>query len=605
VDVTMPQLGETVTEGTITRWFKRAGEPVRADEPLFEVSTDKVDSEVPAPFAGVLSEIRVVEGETVPVGTVLAVIDDAATTEQPAPAPAAPPPVVVAPVPPAREPEPVAPAPEPVPEPVPSAPIAPKPEPEPVPPAPIAPVASEPEPPSSEPPSSEPVDAPPPFEPVPPSSEPVDAPSPVSPAPLPAAVRAPVPATAGPVAASSLTSPVVRRLIVQHGLDPASITGTGEGGRITRRDVLAAAATGPRATPSPAPAAPPVPLAAVALAPSVAPPPPPPAPPEPPPEPVWEELAPVPSLPPVVPAAPLVAPSPPTPPPAPPPAAAPPPPPPVPRPAPPPASPPPPPASPPTPPPPPPPAPPSWATTPAGSRGDESLPFSTIRRRTAEHMVQSKATSAHVYTSIAVDFERIQRVRAAWQAHWREQQGFSLTYLPFIARAVADTITEYPHVNAMVGDDELIVHRDVHLSIAVDLDFEGLVAPVLHNADGKRLPFIAREIHDLAERARARQLLPDEVVGGTFTITNAGPYGTFLTLPIINQPQVAILSTDAVEKRPGVVGTPDGEDVVTVRHIGMLGLAWDHRAFDGAYAASFLRTLKERLETRDWAAELD
>jgi pyruvate dehydrogenase E2 component (dihydrolipoamide acetyltransferase) len=233
------------------------------------------------------------------------------------------------------------------------------------------------------------------------------------------------------------------------------------------------------------------------------------------------------------------------------------------------------------------------------------VPFSTIRRRTAEHMILSKATSAHVYTSIEVDFERIQRVREAWQAHWRAQMGFSLTYLPFISRAVADTISEYPHVNAMVADDTLIVHRDVHLSIAVDLDFEGLVAPVVHHADGKRLPFIAREIHDLAERARARQLLPDEVVGGTFTITNAGPFGTFLTLPIINQPQVAILSTDAVEKRAGVVTTPDGEDVITIRHLGMLGLAWDHRAFDGAYAASFLNALKHRLEDRDWAAELE
>jgi pyruvate dehydrogenase E2 component (dihydrolipoamide acetyltransferase) len=220
-------------------------------------------------------------------------------------------------------------------------------------------------------------------------------------------------------------------------------------------------------------------------------------------------------------------------------------------------------------------------------------------------MVRSKTTSAHVYTSIEVDFERIQRVREARQAAWRAHQGFSLTYLPFISRAVADTIIEFPHVNAMVADDALVVHRDVHLSIAVDLDFEGLVAPVVHNADGKRLPFIAREIHDLAERARARQLLPDEVVGGTFTITNAGPFGTFLTLPIINQPQVAILSTDAVEKRAGVVSTSDGGDVVVVRHLGMLGLAWDHRAFDGAYAASFLRAVKERLETRDWAAELD
>lgn len=220
-------------------------------------------------------------------------------------------------------------------------------------------------------------------------------------------------------------------------------------------------------------------------------------------------------------------------------------------------------------------------------------------------MIRSKATSAHVYTSAQVDFERILRLREARQAEWKAREGFALTYLPFIARAAADTIAEYPYVNASVVGDSLVVHHDVHLSIAVDLDHEGLVAPVIHNADGKRLAFIAREIRDLADRAHAKQLLPDEVMGGTFTITNPGPFGTFLTLPIINQPQVAILSTDSVEKRPGVVGTPDGEDVIAVRHLGMLSLAWDHRAFDGAYAASFLRAVKERLETRDWAAELD
>jgi len=242
---------------------------------------------------------------------------------------------------------------------------------------------------------------------------------------------------------------------------------------------------------------------------------------------------------------------------------------------------------------------------PAGSRGDETVKFTNIRRRTAEHMVRSKATSAHAQTSIEVDFERISRVRDARQEDWKQKEGFSLTYLPFISRAVAHTISEYPHVNASVVGDSLVVHRDVHLAIAVDLEFEGLVAPVIHNADGKRLPFIAREIRDLAARARAKQLLPDEVIGGTFTITNPGPFGTFLTMPIINQPQVAILSTDAVEKRASVVNTPDGEDAIAVRHLGMVSLAWDHRAFDGAYAAAFLRSLKERLETRDWNAELD
>src|SRR5437899_3366132 len=296
----MPQLGETVTEGTITRWFKQVGESIAADEPLFEVSTDKVDSEVPAPAAGVVSEILVPEGDTVPVGARLAVISDAAGTPAPAPAAAAP------------------------------------------------------------------------------------APPPASPAPT--AAPAPPPA-------------------------PAAV-----------------AHDAPRAT------------------------------------------------------------------------------------------------------------------------GDEIVPFDNIRRRTAEHMVRSKATSAHVYTSVRVDFERVERTRRTHQAAWRAEEGFSLTYLPFIVRAVSDVVHDYPHVNASVDGESLVVHRDLHLGIAVDLDFKGLVAPVIRNADGKRLRLVAREIRDLAARAKSKQLGPDEVVGGTFTITNMGPFGTTLTLPIINQPQVAIMATDGIRK---------------------------------------------------------
>ena len=242
----------------------------------------------------------------------------------------------------------------------------------------------------------------------------------------------------------------------------------------------------------------------------------------------------------------------------------------------------------------------------ARARGarDEVVPFDNIRRRTAEHMVRSKATSAHVYTSVEVDFERIERVRAAHQAEWKANEGFSLTYLPFIARAFCDTVNDFPRVNASVGDDALVVHHDVNLSIAVDLDFEGLVAPVIRDADGKRLRLIAREVHDLAGRARARQLMPDDVLGGTFTITNPGPFGTFMTMPIINQPQVAILSTDGIKKRPVVVSGPGG-DAIAIHHTGMLVLTWDHRAFDGAYAAAFLRAMQTELEQRDWEAELD
>jgi 2-oxoglutarate dehydrogenase E2 component (dihydrolipoamide succinyltransferase) len=250
----------------------------------------------------------------------------------------------------------------------------------------------------------------------------------------------------------------------------------------------------------------------------------------------------------------------------------------------------------------PPPGPPA---APAAARAEERVPFSNVRRRTAQHMVASLATSAHVYTSVEVDFEKVARARAAHLGAWRAREGFSLTFLPFIARAVCDVIDDYPHVNASVDGESLVLHRDVNLSIAVDLDFEGLVAPVVRNAPDKRLGAIAREVHDLAQRARSRQLLPDDVAGGTFTITNPGPFGTFMTMPIINQPQVAILSTDGIRKRPMVVETRDGGDAIAVRHVGLLVLTWDHRAFDGAYAASFLRSIQQVIEGRDWEAELE
>jgi 2-oxoglutarate dehydrogenase E2 component (dihydrolipoamide succinyltransferase) len=524
VDITMPQLGETVTEGTITRWLKQVGDQVSADEPLFEVSTDKVDSEVPAPTAGVLQEIRIAEGDTAAVGTVLAVIGDGPAAALPARAA----------------------APEPAPEPV-AQPVEPPPvvtpqvvEPPPPPPEPVVPVPVATPEPVHPPPAPAPVAAtPPPAPPAPPPAPPAAPPAPPA-APPPAPPAAPVAAAAG---GTALTSPVVRRLIAEHGLDPNDIQGTGEGGRITRKDVLDAAAAS-RAT---APAVP------VVAAPPAAP-----APPAPEPVPTAAPAPPSPPAPAPAPVAPPAAPSP---------AAEP-------------------------------------ASAPTEIRGDEVVAFSNIRRRTAEHVVRSKATSAHVYTSVEVDFERIQRVRLANQAAWKAREGFSLTYLPFVARAFADSVDDFPIVNASVVGDSLVVHRDVHLAVAVDLDFQGLVAPVIRNADGKRLRLLAREIRDLADRARSKQLLPDEVLGGTFTVTNPGPYGTHLTLPIINQPQVAILSTDGITKQPRVIEA-DGEDVIAVRHVGMLALAWDHRAFDGAYAAAFLGALKDRLEQHDWVAELD
>jgi 2-oxoglutarate dehydrogenase E2 component (dihydrolipoamide succinyltransferase) len=482
----MPQLGETVTEGTITRWFKQVGDQVNADEPLFEVSTDKVDSEVPAPSSGVLSEILVAEGDTVDVGVRLAVISDSGSGSDAAAPPAAEAPPAPAP-PPAPEPEP-APEPAAAPEPAPPATAEQKPAAW----APVAPAGRAAFPSAPEPAAAS---APPPA--------PPEAPAPPS-----------APVTNG---GTAVTSPLVRRMIAEEGLDPAAIRGTGEGGRITRRDVVEATRGRAPAAPS-APSAPSAPAAPPAPAPAAAP-------------------------------APAPAPV-------------------------------------------------------ARASGDEVVPFDNIRRRTAEHMVRSKATSAHVYTSVKVDFERIERVRRANQAEWKAEEGFSLTYLPFIVRAFCDVVHEYPHVNASVDGDSLVVHRDLHLGIAVDLDFKGLVAPVIRNADGKRMRLIAREIRDLAARAKSKQLGPDEVVGGTFTITNMGPFGTTLTLPIINQPQVAILATDGIRKEPVVVEGPDGDDSIAIHHVGLLALAWDHRAFDGAYAASFLNEVRVVLETHDWDAEL-
>jgi 2-oxoglutarate dehydrogenase E2 component (dihydrolipoamide succinyltransferase) len=492
-DIQMPQLGETVTEGTITKWFKQVGEQVAEDEPLFEVSTDKVDSEVPSPVSGVLSEILVPEGETVDVGVVLARIGDAPAGEGEAAAPAAEP----APAEPEAPAQPEAPA---EPEAEATAPAAES-------------VGQQPGPPQEAP--------APPAAPASPAPAPAPQP-PAAPAPAPAA-----PATEGaPASNGRLLSPVVRRLISENNLDPAAIVGTGPGGRITRNDVLSVLDQGGAVAAPAAPAEPAAPAAPVQPAPA--------------------------------PAAPAAGPAPPQ------------------------------------------------AAQPLARAGerDTSIAHTNIRRRTAEHMVRSKQTSAHVYASIEVDFEGVERVRTAERDLFKAAEGFSLTYLPFISRAVVDAIREYPEVNASFGDNELIVHNYVNLGIAVDLDFKGLMVPVIHDADGKRLRALAREISDLARRARGKQLGPDDIAGGTFTITNPGPFGTTLTLPIINQPQVAIVSTDGVKRRPVVVDLPDGSEGIAIHSVGNITLTWDHRAFDGAYAAAFLREIKEIVETRDWAPEL-
>jgi pyruvate dehydrogenase E2 component (dihydrolipoamide acetyltransferase) len=219
-------------------------------------------------------------------------------------------------------------------------------------------------------------------------------------------------------------------------------------------------------------------------------------------------------------------------------------------------------------------------------------------------MVRSKATSPHALTAVEVDYGNVDRVRLAEKDEFKASEGVALTYLPFISRALVDALREYPHLNASVGEDALVVHHDVNLGYAVDLDFEGLMVPVVRNADGMRLRALARSVGDLAARARSGSLGPDDVMGGTFTITNLGSYGTTITFPVINQPQIGILSTDGVKKRPVVVEQTDGSDAIVIRPVGWLALAWDHRAVDGAYAGAFLRRVKEILETRDWAQEL-
>jgi len=508
-DVTLPQLGETVTEGTITRWFKKVGDTIAADEPLFEVSTDKVDTEVPSPVAGVVLEIRAAEGDTVPVGAVIAVVGAAegaaAAAPEPVPAPVAAEPEPVAA--PAAEPEPVAvPAPEPTPAPAPEPTPAPAPEPTPA-----------------------------------PAPEPTPAPAPA------AGAEAPAPtAAAAPVAASDLSgdnrllSPVVRRLVAEHAINPDQLTGTGPGGRITRDDVLDFIDTKQLA---PAPAVAPAAAAVAAVPAAVAAP---------------AAAAPAPA----VAAAPAAA---------------------VPAPA----------VS---------PAAPAPKVT--GGERDTTVPLSKIRKLTGSHMIMSKSVSPHAFSVVEVDFANVDATRSKVKGEWKASEGFSLTYLPFITRAVVDALAEFPHLNASVGENDLVVHNYIDIGIAVDLNFEGLLVPVVRSADTKRIRAIAREINDLASRAKTRKLSPDEISGGTFTISNNGSAGSVLTMPVINQPQVAILSTDAIVRKPVVAQLPDGGEAIVIHPVGNLAMAWDHRAFDGAYAAGFLVKVKQLLETRDWSQEL-
>jgi pyruvate dehydrogenase E2 component (dihydrolipoamide acetyltransferase) len=230
--------------------------------------------------------------------------------------------------------------------------------------------------------------------------------------------------------------------------------------------------------------------------------------------------------------------------------------------------------------------------------------LSKIRKLTGAHMVMSLQTTPHAFSVVEVDFANVDSTRSRVKAEWKATEGYSLTYLGFIARAVVDALRDFPHLNATVDGDNLVVHNFVDLGFAVDLAYQGLLVPVVRSAETKRLRALANEINDLATRAKARKLMPDEISGGTFTISNNGSAGSVLTMAIINQPQVAILSTDAIVRKPVVVDLPGGGEGIAIHPVGNLAMSWDHRAFDGAYAAGFLVRVKELLETRDWNSEL-
>jgi pyruvate/2-oxoglutarate dehydrogenase complex dihydrolipoamide acyltransferase (E2) component len=474
-DVVMPQMGVSVSEGTITKWLKQPGEAIARDEPLLEISTDKVDTEVPSPAEGVVTEIVVPEGETVEVGTVLARIGPAGSA--PAEAPPA----------------------------------------EPAPPTGAAAETG--------------VEQPA-------AAEPETTPEPAAPTAQPAAA----PAAAAPPAGNgrSFVSPVVARIASEHGVDPSTIPGTGAGGRVTKKDILAFIESGAPAAPAPAE---PQPEPAAAAQPAAA-------------------------------AAPTEAPAPP--------AAAP-----APAPAPAPAA-----AKPPSPP----------ADAGELQAGEQLEPMTPMRRGVMDHMRRSVDTAAHVTSAIEVDFARVVALRQKLKPEFAKQ-GVNLTYLAFVARAAVDALNDYPYINGEIRGQSIVTRPSVNLGIAVALDEgKGLIVPVIRNGGDLNLLGTARAIQDIAERARTKKLLPDDVQGGTFTITNPGSFGTFHGTPIINQPQSAILGTYALVKRPWVVQDELGNDVIAIRPIMNLTLTYDHRLVDGAYAGMYLRDLRQRLETWDEAA---
>jgi pyruvate dehydrogenase E2 component (dihydrolipoamide acetyltransferase) len=454
--VTMPQLGETVVEGTIVKWLKGEGDSIDRDEPLFEISTDKVDTEVPSPIGGTIKEIKVQEGETVEVGTELAVIEEAGGGDGQAAEPQAAETEAAgeeAPEPEAQEKE-----------------------------------AAEPE--AKEPPAEEPKEEPRPKE-----------------EPQPARAEGDgggAPAGGGP--RSRILSPLVRRLADKHGVDLSRVQGTGTGGRITKKDILAFVESGAQERPT--------------------------------------ELRAVPDAE----------------------------------------------------------ARPSAVPEPARAEGDreEVVQISHIRKRIAENMAAVLNTTARAWNLVEVNMESIVRLRGRAKDRFKEQEGISLTYMPFVARAVCDALMAYPDVNAHLDLEAgtATYRRYVNLGIAVSYE-AGLIVPVVRGADEMNLVGLARAINDVATRARSKKLKPDEVHGGTFTITNPGPFGSIISVPIMNPGETAILAFDAVEKRPVVV-----DDAIAIRNMVYLSMSWDHRMIDGAVAAQFLGRLKENLETWDFTPEV-
>jgi pyruvate dehydrogenase E2 component (dihydrolipoamide acetyltransferase) len=467
VDVVMPQMGVSVSEGTITKWLKSEGEAIAADESLLEISTDKVDTEVPSPASGVLQQILAQEGDTVAVGTKIAVI---------APEGAAPAEVEAPPEPATQE---------------------------------AAQEAEEASGAEGEGPAA---------------AKTEEAPTPAAaPAPEPAPAEAPqAPAPPAPQAEddngrreAKFVSPVVARIAAEHNVDVASVEGTGRGGRVTKKDILGyiesgqvskAAAEAPQAEAAPAPAAQAAPAA---------------------------------------PAAPAQA-----------------------------------------------------------QEGETVEPMSAMRKGIAEHMRRSLDTSAHVTSSIEVDMTKIAALRQRLKKDWADSYGVNPTFLAFVARATVDTLKDYPWVNGEIRGDSIVTRNYVNLGFAVELaDGKGLIVPVVRNAETLNLLGMAKAITDIAQRARDKQLLPDDVQGGTFTITNPGGYGTFHGTPVISQPQAAILGTYAVVKRPWVVEDEDGQDAIAIRSMMNLTLTYDHRLVDGALAGRFLRDLRERLQSWEESTE--